>query len=530
MRHGEHEQTLNNDFLKNIGVGDPSRPLANDSILDANLFYAKVVFIPLLAASFGLVLNGFIRADLGEALFPAFLAELLSAAALHFNAVEGKKRGTLTRAKADTLICLHICVCAVFFLICAAETGRAGELWFTLLLIWIWLLGLMTVRPWVAALLLLFIFFISRALCPAMLESENGAARMLVFSLSIIYLTGMRYYRRVGRADQDIKRGTELRRMEYISYTDELTGVINRRGGDELIRSYIAGRPDGRALLALFDVNNFKLFNDLYGHAVGDELLKSLTQAMREHFSGSGDIIRNGGDEFVVFIRDAFDREAAEEKLRSFAGMSHTFELAGKTYHYDVSIGYSLYPDQSGEVSDLFVKADCALYHVKMRGGSLAFYDDSMYRESRTHLGFNLKDVAKGIPGAILVYKAYGDQQILFANEELVNIFECGDMNDLLTHIGNSFRTLVHPDDIERVEKSIWEQIKSGDGDNLDYVNYRIITKNGKVKNITDFGKLVHNPHYGDIFYVFLYDTDNKKKALRHELAERKKENPKQGS
>jgi len=156
-----------------------------------------------------------------------------------------------------------------------------------------------------------------------------------------------------------------------------------------------------------------------------------------------------------------------------------------------------------------------ALYNVKMHHrNNFIRYSPEMLMQKRTQLGFNLSDIVSGIPGAILVYKADEKEEILFANEQLYALFECDSMDELLDFSGDSFKSIVHPDDIERVEESITRQISSNEY-GLDYVTYRIITKTGRIKVVDDIGHLVHTPSYGDIFYVFLYDHEQKNKILR---------------
>ena len=129
---------------------------------------------------------------------------------------------------------------------------------------------------------------------------------------------------------------------------------------------------------------------------------------------------------------------------------------------------------------------------------------------------FNFVDyIAQGIPGAILVYQADEHEEILFANQELIDIFECESFADFMRYTRRSFKNIVHPNDLGRVEESIWSQINKGDN-NLDYVSYRVVTKNGNVKMVEDIGHLMHDPTYGDIFFVFLYDTAKKENALEN--------------
>lgn len=114
-----------------------------------------------------------------------------------------------------------------------------------------------------------------------------------------------------------------------------------------------------------------------------------------------------------------------------------------------------------------------------------------------------------GMPGSILVYRADEKEEILYANSWLIHIFGCHDMEDFLETTGGSFKKLVHPDDIHKIEKDIEQQISSG-SDVFDYVNYRIVTKTGEVKTVEEFGHRIEVPGLGPVFYVFFLDSDAK--------------------
>ncbi len=110
-----------------------------------------------------------------------------------------------------------------------------------------------------------------------------------------------------------------LRLTEALSLTDELTGLPNRRGfvqrlDQELSRSQRTGQP---LALVLLDIDNFKDFNDRYGHYIGDMILRSYAQSMDREFRQHDLLARYGGEEFVLFLPETLLSEArnAVEKL-----------------------------------------------------------------------------------------------------------------------------------------------------------------------------------------------------------------------
>lgn len=114
------------------------------------------------------------------------------------------------------------------------------------------------------------------------------------------------------------------------------------------------------------------------------------------------------------------------------------------------------------------------------------------------------------MPGGFFIYHADGDEEIVYANEAMCRILECGSLSEFRQLTGNSFRGIVHPDELEDVEKSIWTQIQNSQYD-LDQVEYRAVTKNGGVRWIDDYGHFIRSDITGNVFYVFAGDVTEKK-------------------
>lgn len=117
-----------------------------------------------------------------------------------------------------------------------------------------------------------------------------------------------------------------------------------------------------------------------------------------------------------------------------------------------------------------------------------------------------IEKIAEVIPGGFFIYHADGDEELIYINNAMLRIFGCDTEEEFrqLTH--NSFKGMVHPDDLETVEHSISRQI-AADYYNMDYVEYRIIQKGGKIRWIEDYGHFITTKAYGDIFCVFINDA-----------------------
>ena len=131
-----------------------------------------------------------------------------------------------------------------------------------------------------------------------------------------------------------------------------------------------------------------------------------------------------------------------------------------------------------------------------------------MTQKSLTYTSI-LEHAMDGMPGGVLVYRADATEEILYANSWLIHMFGCRDMDDFMAVTGGSFKSLVHPQDAEKVEKDIERQISSG-ADVFDYVNYRIVTKDGTVKTVEEFSHRFQVPGLGPVFYVFFLDSHAK--------------------
>ncbi len=120
------------------------------------------------------------------------------------------------------------------------------------------------------------------------------------------------------------------------------------------------------------------------------------------------------------------------------------------------------------------------------------------------------------MPGGFFIYRADRGEEILYANQSLLRIFQCETMEEFFQLTGGSFRGFVHPEDLEAVEESIQTQIAASQYD-LDYVEYRIRRKDGSIRWIEDYGHFVHDETLGDIFYVFVGDATEKRQLLMDE-------------
>ena len=129
-------------------------------------------------------------------------------------------------------------------------------------------------------------------------------------------------------------------------------------------------------------------------------------------------------------------------------------------------------------------------------------------------------EIGRHIPGGFFIYRAEDPEELLYANEEVFELYGCADLADFREHTGYCFRGMVHPDDYESVRASIDSQIRSR-SDNLDHTEYRIVRKDGSIRWVDDYGHYTETDAHGGIYYVFISDITEKRARMESDMAVR---------
>lgn len=285
--------------------------------------------------------------------------------------------------------------------------------------------------------------------------------------------------------------------LTYMSQHDVLTGILNRMGLDKEVADWLKAHPASHGALVSLDLDGFKFINDLHGHMAGDEALRTLAKDLIESFGHDQIIGRNGGDEFVVFMKDT-EPEQAEKVIKAFSSKVKTFTYDGETHAFSVSIGYTLYKGDGTSLSRLFHQSDTALYAVKLRGRNhYRAYEPTMENLNRTSLGFNLETITKNLPIALLVSEAKPDGKILFVNKTMVEMLECRNIREFMEFTQEYAPNVVCTCDRERMTKMVWEQ-SAREPDRPHCMSYSIHTAKGLDKRVFAIWRMADNPNYGE--------------------------------
>ena len=220
-----------------------------------------------------------------------------------------------------------------------------------------------------------------------LIEAQRSLARLNIEILAILVILSSLL---IGVAVLFVQRQRVARQLRHVAWHDTVTGLKNRAWLMDNGQKMAARARAGQEFLGLFiiDLDHFKKVNDTFGHFVGDALLREVATVMSAHVKDdSTAAIRLGGDEFA-FLKQA----ATQAELTEFSGtlcqsISGFRTVEGHQVRLGASIGCSICPDHSCEISELLKHADMALYSAKAGGRQAAsIYSPQMQLHRDTQL------------------------------------------------------------------------------------------------------------------------------------------------
>jgi diguanylate cyclase (GGDEF)-like protein len=176
-----------------------------------------------------------------------------------------------------------------------------------------------------------------------------------------------------GQVAQALKNTRLVEEIKALGEIDSLSGLYNRRRALEQLEMEIkrAQRYDGRFSLLIADIDNFKLFNDTYGHPVGDEIIRRVAGVLSHRSRGSDFVARFGGDEFVLILPEAYraDAKTVADHMRAALAALPYLAPDGTRIPLRMSFGAASYPEDGQDAASLIAIADANLYESKRWGG-----------------------------------------------------------------------------------------------------------------------------------------------------------------
>ena len=176
-----------------------------------------------------------------------------------------------------------------------------------------------------------------------------------------------------GQLAQALKNTRLVEEIKALGEIDSLSGLFNRRRALEQLEMELrrAQRYEGRFSVMIADIDNFKLFNDTYGHPLGDEIIKRVASLLLRRARTSDFVARFGGDEFMLILPEAYraDAKKVADSMRGALAASPYIAPDGARIPLRMSFGASSFPEDGHDAAALIAVADANLYESKRWGG-----------------------------------------------------------------------------------------------------------------------------------------------------------------
>ena len=210
------------------------------------------------------------------------------------------------------------------------------------------------------------------------LDKRNILSFVVTFlNLSVISVMAFIYEYTASIFKQE--RDVEHHKFVQLAKTDPLTGLANRRNFDAMLAERMAAYGPQNQLqrfaLGYLDLDGFKPINDRYGHAIGDEVLRVVSDRLRNALRGSDFVGRHGGDEFMLMI----DLPSGQDFLEMMAdrilkAIAQPIPTTAGSVGVTGSLGFAIFPLDASEIEELKKSADSAMYAAKNQRGVWRYF------------------------------------------------------------------------------------------------------------------------------------------------------------
>lgn len=192
--------------------------------------------------------------------------------------------------------------------------------------------------------------------------------------------------------------------LRYQATHDDLTGLPNRAWLNEFLQRPSLMQPGDRIALVMMDLNRFKLVNDTYGHAFGDEVIISVTARLYDMLVAREILARFSGDAFVIVSRYREDGELAELQSRCLAALDEPFEIRNRRVALSAALGMATDRAGGADYGDMLRRADIAMYEASRKGGltQMVVFDDKLQEHTTRRLM-----IESSLPAAIAEHRLH---------------------------------------------------------------------------------------------------------------------------
>lgn len=227
----------------------------------------------------------------------------------------------------------------------------------------------------------------------------------------------------IGIASDISERKKAEDRINFLAHHDVLTGLPNRLlFRERLEQALVHARRQNHIVALLFlDLDNFKIINDSLGHLVGDKLLQEVSRILLECLREMDIIGRQGGDEFILGLKDLKDVHAIGFVVEKILNrLAKPINIDQHVLHTSASIGIAIYPNNGNDFETLLRSADTALYHAKHHGrNTYNFFTEEMNDEAHKRLEIETQ-LRRAIANDELLL--HYQPQIDFKNKKIVSV------------------------------------------------------------------------------------------------------------